>query len=125
MEQPHTDHGKAEEVFPAVQTSLGSVPPEHLEEHVNRMYDLTLKWTNELEKSRISEYTQLLHRPWRLIWLNLLSGTARGVGYGVGLTIFGASIIYILQGLGALNLPIIGDYIADLVRVVQRQLELG
>lgn len=93
-------------------------------EHVNRIYDLTVKWTNQLEKSRIADYTQLLHRPWRLIWLNLLSGTSRGVGYGIGLTIFGATIIYILQMLGALNLPIIGDYIADLVRVVQRQLQI-
>ncbi|WP_222125158.1 DUF5665 domain-containing protein, partial [Bacillus pumilus] len=48
----------------------------------------------------------------------------RGVGVAIGVTFFAASIIYVLQGLGALNLPIIGDYIADIVRIVQRQLEL-
>lgn len=36
---------------------------------------------------------------------------------------FAATILYVLQFLGALNLPIIGDYIADIVRIVQIQLE--
>ncbi|WP_223066385.1 DUF5665 domain-containing protein [Paenibacillus caui] len=98
---------------------------DNVEERVNRIYELTIRLTNELEKSRIAEYTQLLHKPWRLIWLNLLSGTSRGIGYGIGLTFFAATIIYMLQALGALNLPIIGDYIADIVRIVQRQLRLS
>ncbi|WP_438351604.1 DUF5665 domain-containing protein [Paenibacillus sp. FA6] len=87
-------------------------------------YNLMVKMANQLEKSRIAQYTELLHRPWRLIWLNILSGTARGVGIAIGFTFFAATIIYFLQVLGALNLPIIGDYIADIVRIVQRQLEL-
>ncbi|OAB34217.1 hypothetical protein PGLA_23550 [Paenibacillus glacialis] len=87
-------------------------------------HTLLVKVAQSLEESRIQEYTQLLHRPWRLIWLNVLSGTARGVGIAVGFTFFAATILYFLQLLGALNLPIIGDYIADIVRIVQRQLEL-
>ncbi|MBU5674459.1 hypothetical protein KQJ23_21685 [Paenibacillus sp. MSJ-6] len=96
-----------------------------MEQQMNELHRLTLTWTRQLEKSRIAEYTQLLNRPWRLIWLNLLSGTARGVGIAIGFTFFAATIIYLLQLLGALNLPIIGDYIADVVRIVQRQLELN
>lgn len=95
------------------------------EEQMGALYRLTLQWTRELERSRITEYTQLLNRPWRLVWLNVLSGTARGVGIAIGFTFFAATIIYVLQVLGALNLPIIGDYIADIVRIVQRQLELN
>ncbi|MNO15215.1 hypothetical protein D3C76_48760 [compost metagenome] len=95
------------------------------EEQISAMYRLTLNWSRQLEKSNILEYTQLLNRPWRLIWTNLLSGTARGVGIAIGFTFFAATIIYVLQLLGALNLPIIGDYIADIVRIVQRQLELN
>ncbi|AWB46977.1 hypothetical protein DCC85_14710 [Paenibacillus sp. CAA11] len=96
-----------------------------MNKRINAIYELTLYWTRELEKSRIADYTQLLHRPIKLIWLNLLSGTARGVGIAIGFTFFAATIIYVLQVLGALNLPIIGDYIADLVRIVQRQMELN
>ncbi|GIP20459.1 hypothetical protein J22TS3_07340 [Paenibacillus sp. J22TS3] len=107
------------------------VPPEAsvlngtMDEKINAMYKLTLFWSHELEKSRIMEYTQLMVRPWRLIWLNILSGTSRGIGIAVGFTFFAATIIYFLQVLGALNLPIVGDYIADIVRIVQRQLELN
>lgn len=94
-----------------------------LEEKVNTMYRLTFEWAHILEKSRIYQYTELLYSPWNLLWKNLLYGTARGVGIALGFTFFAATIIYFLQVLGALNLPIIGDYIADIVRIVQRQLE--
>lgn len=94
------------------------------EEKLSAVYRLTKELALQMEKSRIADYTQLLHSPWRLIWLNVLSGTARGVGIALGFTFFAATIIYVLQMLGALNLPIIGDYIADIVRIVQHQLEL-
>ncbi|MDQ0088387.1 hypothetical protein J2T12_001793 [Paenibacillus anaericanus] len=95
------------------------------EEQMSALYQLTLTWIQKLERSRIAEYTELLNRPWRLIWLNILSGVAKGVGIAIGFTFFAATIIYVLQLLGALNLPIIGDYIADIVRIVQRQLDLN
>lgn len=112
-------------IDPQEAPDTGAGQPAELEGQVNALYELTLRWTRELEKSRITEYTQLLNRPWKLVWLNLLSGTFRGVGIAIGFTIFAATIIYILQFLGALNLPIIGDYIADIVRIVQRQLDLN
>jgi hypothetical protein len=93
-------------------------------DQLSAIHRMTTDIAQQLEKSRIAEYTQLLNRPWRLIWTNLLAGTARGVGIAIGFTFFAATIIYVLQALGALNLPIIGDYIADIVRIVQRQLEL-
>lgn len=94
------------------------------EEQLGAIYRITTDMAQRLEKSRISQYTELLYSPWRLIWRNILAGTARGVGIAIGFTFFAATIIYVLQGLGALNLPIIGDYIADIVRIVQKQLEL-
>ncbi|MFC7681576.1 DUF5665 domain-containing protein [Paenibacillus sp. GCM10028914] len=97
---------------------------ENEADQLSKMYLLTEKIANQLEKSRIGDYAQLLHRPWKLIGLNLLAGSAKGVGIAIGFTFFAATIIYLLQALGALNLPIIGDYIADIVRIVQRQLEL-
>ncbi|MBD2870109.1 DUF5665 domain-containing protein [Paenibacillus arenilitoris] len=77
----------------------------------------------DMERTQIAEYVKLLNRPWTLIWKNMLSGTARGVGIAIGFTFFAATILYVLRILGALNLPIIGDYIADIVRIVQIQLE--
>lgn len=79
---------------------------------------------SNMEKTQIADYVDLLNRPWSLIWRNLLSGTARGIGIAIGFTFFAATILYVLQILGALNLPIIGDYIADIVRIVQIQLDV-
>lgn len=78
-----------------------------------------------LERAQLAEYVQLLNSPRKLIVSNLIAGTARGVGIAIGLTVFSASIVYILKQLGALDLPIIGHYIADLVESVQAQMEGG
>lgn len=83
------------------------------------------KLSLEMERAKIAEYVQLLNRPFSLIWRNILAGTARGIGIAIGFTFFAATILYMLRLLGALNLPIIGDYIADIVRIVQHQLEGG
>lgn len=77
----------------------------------------------QLETANIAEYVRLLNSPRRLILINMLSGIARGVGIAIGVTIFSATIVYFLQQLGALNLPIIGNFIAELVKIVQIQLD--
>jgi hypothetical protein len=80
---------------------------------------------SNMERTQIADYVQLMNSPARLITLNLMTGVARGVGIAIGFTIFTTTILYILKALGALDLPIIGDYIADIVRIVQVQLEIG
>ena len=77
---------------------------------------------NHLERAQLAEYVQLLNSPRRLILSNLLAGTARGVGIAIGVTLFSATIVYVLKQIGALDLPIIGQYIADLLEVVQHQM---
>ena len=48
---------------------------------------------------------------------------ARGVGMAVGFTILGAILVIVLQDLARHNLPLIGDMLAQIVSVVQKQLE--
>lgn len=78
----------------------------------------------KMETREIAEYVQLLNSPRRLILINIMTGIARGVGIAIGVTIFTGTIVYFLQQLGALNLPVVGDFIAEIVRIVQAQLEL-
>ncbi|MEF2248735.1 MULTISPECIES: DUF5665 domain-containing protein [unclassified Paenibacillus] len=94
-----------------------------IEERLSRLDRSLNRIAVDMEKTRMAEYVDLLNRPISLIWRNLLAGTARGVGIAIGFTFFAATILYFLKILGALNLPIIGDYIADIVRIVQIQLE--
>ena len=57
-----------------------------------------------------------------IIKRNLLAGLARGIGIGIGVTIISAIIIYVLQRIIRLNIPILGDYITDIVSIVQKNL---
>jgi len=51
---------------------------------------------------------------------NLLAGIARGIGGGIGFTVITAIIIYLLQKIVRLNIPIIGEYINDIIEIVQK-----
>lgn len=75
-----------------------------------------------IERMKLGEYLELLNKPGRLLWINFISGIARGLGIAVGFAILGAVMIIVMEKLVNLNLPLIGGFIADIVRVVQQQL---
>ncbi|MZP29010.1 hypothetical protein GTO91_04705 [Heliobacterium undosum] len=76
----------------------------------------------DMEKIRVAEYVDLFNDPKRLLYLNFLAGLARGLGMTVGFTVLGAVAVLILRELVVLNLPLIGGFIAEVVRMVQTQL---
>jgi len=98
----------------------GGCPVESKEERERQT--LTERLALTLERARIGEYVQLMQDPLRLIYLNFLSGLARGFGLAIGFTILGAVVIYVLQRLVALNLPFLGKVIADLIGAVQKNM---
>lgn len=75
-----------------------------------------------IEKMKLAEYVELLNQPKRLLFLNFIAGVARGLGIAVGFTILGALAILVLRRLVVLNLPLIGDFIALVVRLVQTRI---
>ena len=75
-----------------------------------------------IEKMKLAEYVELLNQPKRLLFLNFIAGVARGLGIAVGFAILGALSILILRRLVVLNLPLIGDFIALVVKLVQTRL---
>lgn len=76
----------------------------------------------DLEKMKIAEYVNLLNNPRRLLFLNFLAGLARGIGIAVGFTLLGAIFIYTLQKLIMLKLPLISEFIAEILRMTQLKL---
>jgi len=80
-----------------------------------KITDLAIK----IEKMKLAEYVQLLDNPRRLMYINFIAGLARGVGIAIGFTILGAVVLYFLRILVMLNLPLIGSFIAEIVRMVQ------
>jgi hypothetical protein len=77
-----------------------------------------------IEKMKLAEYVELLNNPTRLFYINFFAGVARGLGMAVGFTILGALVLYTLQRLQVLNIPIVGGLIAEIVRIVQGNLSI-
>lgn len=71
-----------------------------------------------MEKIKIAEYVEYLNNTRRMLFTNFLAGIARGLGMAVGFTILGALLIYLLRQIVLLNLPLIGDFIAEIVQLV-------
>ena len=46
----------------------------------------------------------------------------RGFGFAVGFSILGALLIVLLQRITVDNLPVIGEFLAEVIRVVERNL---
>ena len=61
-----------------------------------------------MERAKLNEYVNYLDNPKKMFFVNFIAGLARGFGASVGFTLLAAVIIYILQGVVKLNLPIIG-----------------
>ena len=78
--------------------------------------------SESMERNKIREYVDLMDNKKRLLFINFIIGLARGFGMAVGFTILGALAIYVLRMIIDLNLPLIGDFIAELVRIVQESL---
>ena len=72
------------------------------------------------QKSNIEEWTYIFGSKKEIIKRNFIAGIFRGVGIGIGVTIITAILVIILQKIVTLNIPIIGEYIADIVEIVQR-----
>lgn len=69
-----------------------------------------------LEKTKISEYTEIINNPKRLLIVNFVGGLARGLGMAIGFTLLAAVLIYVIRQM--VNLPLIGKYIAELLNIV-------
>lgn len=67
------------------------------------------KIIDKLKRVELQEFTNYLHSPWRIFWANFLAGTARGLGFLIGvaliLTIVGFIITKILS-----QIPVVGEF---------------
>jgi hypothetical protein len=54
-----------------------------------------------------------------MIMSNFVAGLARGIGMAVGFSLLGAAVVYALQQFAMQNVPVIGEFIARIVKVVE------
>ena len=78
------------------------------------------KLNNIFRQSNVMELLYVLGKKREIIKRNLLAGIFRGVGIGIGVTLITALIVILLQKIVMLNLPIIGEYVTDIVDIVKK-----
>lgn len=74
---------------------------------------------DSMERARLAEYAMYCERPLRLIGMNFLIGLARGLGATIGLGIVLSLLVFVAQELISANLPIISQWMADIINMVQ------
>ncbi len=92
--------------------------PLNPDELLRRMEHLTQR----LELLHLDAFIRYVHDWRRRLFFDFLSGIARGIGFSVGFSVLGALLIYILRNMALSNLPVIGRFLAELVRIVENNL---
>ena len=87
----------------------------HMDSETNKMRELA----RTLEKMKFGDYVEYLNNTKRMLVTNFISGLARGFGMAIGFSVLGAIALYFLTKLANQNIPIIGNFITEIVRMVQ------
>lgn len=77
------------------------------------------KINKTLARNNVLELVELLGDKKKLFVRNLITGIFKGIGIGMGVTVITAILIILLQKIVALNIPVIGEFISDIVDIVQ------
>ena len=68
-----------------------------------------------LDSSGIAEYIKLSERTGKILWLNFLSGVARGLGFTVGTAVVLAVAYRILSHVIKMNIPYLTELLQEFV----------
>ena len=83
------------------------------------------KLAERLERMNLAQYIELTNRPLKMVWVNFLSGLARGVGMFLGAGVMGALTIAIVTAvtyylLNFFNMiPVIGEISKVVLNVIR------
>ena len=75
------------------------------------------KLNKNLERTRIYEIAEILDSKSKMFFRSVLSGIGKGIG--IGFYLITAVLIWLLQYIVRLNIPVIGKYISDIVDIVE------
>lgn len=87
---------------------------------VKKLEDLITQLNINIAKNDLIDFSEILGNWKVLLKRNLVAGIFKGIGIGIGFSIITAIIVYILQKIVRLNIPIIGEYISDIIDIVEK-----
>lgn len=88
---------------------------EHLVARLERIF-------GALERMRLDEYVEYVSNRKRMIFNNIFYGILRGLGFSFGFTILGAVGVVIIKHLVVENVPLIGDFLAEVINAIQERI---
>ncbi len=111
-----------------------SINMKHLDELINGLnsseitaqdFKITRRYLKRLiliiEKSRIRDYMMLTDSKRRLFFINFVAGLGKGFGQAIGFTVLAGLVLYLLSTW--VDLPVIGEFIAKLINIVDQYRE--
>ena len=75
-----------------------------------------------LERMRLDEYVEYASNRRRLVWQNILYGLCRGLGFTLGFSVLGALLAVPLRSLVVDNIPLIGGFLAEVIRAIEARM---
>lgn len=87
-----------------------------------RESELIQRLTDTLERMHLDEYLEFVSNRKRMLWRNLLYGMVRGLGFTLGFTVLGALVIVLLKNLVLENIPVIGDFLAEVIHAIEARM---
>ena len=87
-----------------------------------REAELIDRLTDMLERMHLDDYLEYVSNRRRMIANNLIYGMVRGLGFTIGFTVLGALVIVILKNLVSENIPVIGDFVAEVIHAIEARM---
>jgi len=75
-----------------------------------------------LERMQLDRYVEYISNRRRMIWMNLVYGILRGLGFSFGFTVLGAIGVVLLTRLAESNMPQISGFIAEVIHEIQSRI---
>jgi len=91
---------------------------EDKEEILKKLEELA----DKIQDINIAEYIELVRSPKKMLFINFISGLARGLGIAIGATVLGAVFLIILLNLAQSNIPLIAEFVAKIIKIVETYL---
>ena len=78
--------------------------------------------SERIQVLNLAEYIEMFRSPRRMLVINFVSGLARGLGIAIGATVLGAIFLIILLDLAESNIPLIAEFVARIIKIVETYL---
>ena len=72
-----------------------------------------------LDNAGLTEYVKLSQKTGRILWLNFLSGIARGLGFSIGASLVLAVVYKIVARIISMNIPYLTELLQQIMSMAQ------